>query len=128
MKRKHLFLTYGTLKRGYGNWRHYIACDPEHVYLGEFQTPPNYTLFDGGFPVVERGGHTSIQGELFEVADPHSIDGIFNLEGCHSQVQGDPTNWYDFDQVETPYGPATMFVMNSGESHRNKILPSGKWI
>jgi gamma-glutamylcyclotransferase (GGCT)/AIG2-like uncharacterized protein YtfP len=124
---KRLFLVYGTLKAGHGNGEYYMG-HPSTKFLGEFTTPPNYTLYDGGYPIVERQGNTSIQGELYEVSDTESIDGIFGLEGCHSQIQGHLNNtFYDFDMVDTPHGKAVMFVMDKGRSKRNHIIQSGKW-
>lgn len=122
---KKLFLVYGTLKQGHGN--HRIIAHPSTKFKGTFATPPNYTLFDGGFPVVERGGETAIQGELYEVSDAETIGDVFGLEGCGSMEQHNPANWYDFDLIDTPEGEAVMFVMDFQESGRKQIIKSGKW-
>lgn len=118
-----LFFTYGTLKENYHN--HYILGDAKP--LGEFTTEPKYSLFDGGFPVVERDGNTAIKGELFLSKNPNNIQSVFNLEGCSSQKQNDPRNWYDYDLIDTPHGKAVIFVMDKGKSGRSKELKNGIW-
>lgn len=120
---KTIFAVYGTLKKPYGN--HYLLNGAK--FLGTHVTNPNYTLFDGGFPVVERGGETAIHCELYETNNPSQIQRVFDLEGCSSQVQGHSSNWYDFDRIETPHGEAVMFVMDNGTSGRKSILNSGVW-
>ena len=127
MKRKKcLFFVYGTLRSGYGN-NAYITEASSYEYLGLFETQPDYTLYDGGFPVVERGGSTSIKGELYLVNDVSAIENIFNLEGCR-QIKGHRDNWYDFDEIKTPFGTAVMFVMDKGNSGRVRVLTSGEWV
>lgn len=120
---KCLFFVYGTLKAGYHNHYHLGSAK----FLGNFTTEPKYTLYNGGFPVVERNGDTAIQGELYLCENERNIDYVFSLEGCDSQIQGDPHNWYDFDKIETPHGEAVIFVMNDGKSGRDQILKSGIW-
>jgi len=117
------FAVYGTLKRGRNN--NYLLGASE--YLGTFQTAPAYTMFDGGYPVVERDGTTPITYELFKCNSTRIKESIFALEGCHSQIQHDPNNWYDFDKIETPHGEAVIFVMDKGASGRNHIVNSGNW-
>lgn len=119
-----LFFCYGTLKKGYGNHEGRLS---DAKALGEFTTESKYTLFDGGFPVVEREGNTAVQGELYLSNNPRKIQSVFDLEGCSSQKQHDPSNWYDYDLIETPYGKAVFFVMDKDKSGRTKVLNSGKW-
>lgn len=118
------FFVYGTLKRGKHN--NYLLSRTR--YLGTAKTEPVYTLFDGGYPIIERGGTTAIYGEVFETEDEEIINQVFRLEGC-SRIQHDPKSWYDFDILETPFGEANMFVMDTGKSGRgeSKILTSGVW-
>jgi gamma-glutamylcyclotransferase (GGCT)/AIG2-like uncharacterized protein YtfP len=130
---KQLFLVYGTLKGNHGN--HYIISHPTTKFLGKFTSPASYTLFDGGFPVVERGGTTPITGELYEVNDENTRNRVFSLEGCMPPDKAlsvydnehSPDNWYDFDHIDTPHGKAVMFVMNEGESGRSNVIESGIW-
>lgn len=118
-----LFAVYGTLKAAYGNHRLLRTATPK----GEFQTEPVYTLFDGGFPIVERGGTTSIHCELYYTDDQEVIRNVFGLEGCSSQTKGNPNNWYDIDEIDTPHGKAVIFVMDKGRGDRTRIVESGNW-
>ena len=117
------FACYGTLKKNHGNF-HYVK-DAE--YLGEHITEPLYTMYTGGFPVTERGGNTAIHCEIYETSDPEIIKDVHGLEGCESQIQGHPSNWYDFDLTQTAWGDARIFVMDKGKSRRTQIVSSGKW-
>lgn len=119
-----LYFVYGSLKSQYGNHR-VLGNNPE--FKGEFSTKEIYTLFDGGFPVVERGGETSIKGELYLVSDKEDILNVFSLEGS-TPIQGSSENWYDWDKISTPHGEAVIFVMNEGASGRKDILESGEWL
>lgn len=118
-----IFFVYGTLKKGYGN--HVYLKDAE--FLGEFETPKSYTLYDGGFPIVNRGGETSIKGELYKTSDPKAIRNTFGLEGCYSMTKGHPNNWYDIDYLDTPFGQAVIFVQNPGQHQRTAVIESGRW-
>lgn len=130
MSDKTIFAVYGTLKNGYMNQIRTGLNTAK--FLGEFVSPPNYTMLDGGYPIVEREGDTSIHCELYETDNERVINSVFQLEGC-SKTQGHQGNWYDFDKVKTPYGEAVMFVMNKGANSKGntgygrKVLPSGKW-
>lgn len=118
-----IFAVYGTLKAAYGNHRLLRTAES----LGTFKTEPVYTLFDGGFPIVEREGSTSIHCELYKTEDPAVIQNVFGLEGCSSQTKGNPNNWYDIDEIDTPHGKAIIFVMDKGISQRSRIVKSGNW-
>lgn len=117
-----IFFFYGTLKQGFYN--DYLTKNME--YLGEFTTIPRYTLYDGGFPVVERGGETAIKGELYLCSNTAEAQEIFELEGCTGE-QGNPRNWYDFDMLDTIHGKAVMFVMDKGKCMRTQIIKEGVW-
>lgn len=118
-----LFCVYGSLKQNSYNNR----CLGNAKFLGEFITKPEYTLFDGGYPVTERDGNTAIHCELFYSDNPSSIQRVFDLEGCSSQIQYDKNSHYDFDEIDTPHGKAVIFVMDKGKSNRTQILNSGIW-
>jgi gamma-glutamylcyclotransferase (GGCT)/AIG2-like uncharacterized protein YtfP len=119
------FLTYGTLKRNHGN--HHLLQAPGVEFIGNVETEPNYTLFDGGFPVVERGGNTSIKGELYKVTNPEVVNRVNALEG-YSGERGHESNWYDTDEVVLANGiVADMFVMDKGQSGRTAVVESGQW-
>ena len=115
---------YGTLKRGHGNWGHYL--NNEHVkFLGTALTEPKFKMFNGGFPIVEENGETSIHIEVFEVNNENVIKHINNLEGYYGE--NNPKNWYHTIEIDTPYGKANMFVMESHKHNRTEILKNGKW-
>jgi len=118
------FFVYGTLKKG----KHNNRVMGRAAFLGEAKTEPVYTLFDGNYPIVERGGETAVVGEVFETEDESTINGIFSLEGC-SREQHNPKSWYDYDKIETPFGEAVIFVMNKDKSGRGQhlVLNSGEW-
>lgn len=118
-----IFAVYGTLKSKHGNHRGRLN---KAEFLGVFRTPTSYTLLDGGFPIVERGGDTSVEVELYKTDDENAIQSVFSLEGCDRE-QNSPSSWYTYDLLETPFGQATMFVMNEGRSGRNKKIESGVW-
>ena len=119
-----LFFVYGTLKKGWGNHRNHLS---KAEGLGDFQTEPVYTLYNGGFPIVERGGSTSIKGELYRATDEDEIRSTFALEGCSSRTKGNPNNWYDIDYIDTPHGKAVIFVMDKGTSGRKTVVENGNW-
>jgi gamma-glutamylcyclotransferase (GGCT)/AIG2-like uncharacterized protein YtfP len=116
------FAVYGTLKRGFHN--NYVLGNAKCI--GTFVTKPEYTLFDGGFPVVERGGDTAIHCEVFETDSPQIVNRVNDLEGC-TGIKGHPDNWYDIDEVETPFGTANMFVMDKDCSGRKNKITTGIW-
>lgn len=117
-----LFFVYGTLKAGYYNNRLLKKAE----FLGTHATEPVYTLFDGGFPIVERGGKTSVKGEVWKATDDETIFDVFRLEGCKRE-QNAPGSWYTYDKIDTPYGEAHIFVMDEGKGGRNTIINTGVW-
>lgn len=123
-EREVIFAVYGTLKSNHGNHR---CLGDEAEFLGTFITEPIYTLLDGGFPVVERGGDTAIHGELWKVRNERDIANVFGLEGCESQIQGHEDNWYDFETVKTEFGDANIFVQDQGQSNHGPKITSGIW-
>jgi gamma-glutamylcyclotransferase (GGCT)/AIG2-like uncharacterized protein YtfP len=121
---KQLVAVYGTLKKGYGNHRRIDS--PTTKFIGEIKTPPIYTLYDGGYPAIEREGNTSIHCELYEVNDSQVLKQVYDLEG-YSGTPGKHNDFYDVDKIPTPYGEAEIFVMPKGHSGRTKIIENGKW-
>lgn len=117
-----IIAAYGTLRKGWGNHRLLETSR----FLGEYKTEPNYIMFDGIFPIVEREGNTSIHVELYETDDQDVINRINWLEHCTGK-KGHSDNWYDLEFIETEYGLAQMYVMNKGKSGRKQILENGKW-
>jgi gamma-glutamylcyclotransferase (GGCT)/AIG2-like uncharacterized protein YtfP len=122
MTKKVIFFTYGTLLSNLHN--HYLL--EETKFLGEHKTEPEYTMHSlGGFPCVKLEGTTSIVGELYETDDEDIINSINSLEGFHSK--GFKYNWYDVEEIETPYGNAHMFVMLGDKYSDAPVIESGDW-
>jgi len=113
-----IFFVYGTLKKRFSN--HYLLQDAS--FLGAHKTEPIYTLYDGGFPIVCRNGETAIQGELYQTDDQSIINRVFALEGYSPESKN---NWYELDIIQTLFGEAGIFVMDS--CTRKKIITTGKW-
>lgn len=125
-KRKEILLcTYGTLRLGHGNYHAYLEGASEH--LGTFQTEPKFTMYgkNAGFPVVVDRGSTSIEYDLFRVTDNSVLRGVHGLEGFRG-IKGDPSNWYDITEIETPFGTAYMYVMHK-DLRPDSIIESGNW-
>lgn len=77
-KTKHYVFVYGTLKTG--GYNHSLMGNSKS--LGEAITVgANYTMRDGGFPMVASQGDSHVKGELFEVTDPEVLQRLDWLEG-----------------------------------------------
>jgi len=70
---------YGTLKRDGGAYR--LMQEAGAKFLSSTQTVPEFTMYQGGFPMVKEGGHTAIKGELFEFEALEDIIGVDRYEG-----------------------------------------------
>lgn len=116
------FAVYGTLKRNHGNHGYLGSAK----FLGVIHTDPVYTLWDGPYPIVTRGGSTSIECEVYQTDNEEEISDVFRLEGCKRE-QDAPGTWYTYDKITTPYGEANIFVMNEGKSGRKISIESGVW-
>jgi gamma-glutamylcyclotransferase (GGCT)/AIG2-like uncharacterized protein YtfP len=119
-----LVAVYGSLRQGFGNHGLLSGSD----FLGEFTTEPKYTMYSlGGFPAVVVDGDTALKVEVYSVTPDVKKD----LDGLEGYVPGRKDNFYDAIEIETPYGNATMYVMD-GESRQNylagrNIVASGDW-
>lgn len=114
---------YGTLREGWGNGERLLKGQGK--FLGIHNTEPNYTMYTtGGFPIVSPKGNTSIEIEVYEIADNDVLRRIHALEGC-TGIVGDPQNWYDLMPIETPFGEAYMYVQPNYKS--NRVIESGNW-
>ena len=117
-----LIFVYGTLKKNFGN--HSVMG--ESTFLGKFITPAKYTMLScGGFPAVTLNGNTAIHGEVYNVTSEKDLARIFRLEG-YSGIKDSPENWYDVEEVETPYGIAQMFVWKNNK-YDLEIVKTGIW-
>lgn len=119
---KTLLCVYGTLKAGYINSIYLSNSN----YLGEFWTPKEYAMYNiGQYPAVvkvdkkdERARH--ILTEVYEVDDIILAD-IKILEGFHG-VRGAKENYYDMQQIQTPFGIAEIFLYNREPFNKTLIF------
>jgi len=88
----HRVFVYGTLKRGHGNWHHFLKDDA--AFVGHAITVKEFSMIAGGFPVVLDcdGNRGQIKGEVYDV-DDETLRRLDGLEGFRGE--GDPTNMYD---------------------------------
>jgi gamma-glutamylcyclotransferase (GGCT)/AIG2-like uncharacterized protein YtfP len=88
----HRVFVYGTLKRGHGNWFHFLKDDA--AFVGHAITVKEFSMIAGGFPVVLDcdGNRGQIKGEVYDVNDK-TLSALDGLEGFRGE--GDPTNMYD---------------------------------
>lgn len=120
-----LLAVYGTLKQGFHN--HRLLNRPGVKFLGAYKTEPRFTMVScGGFPAVHCQGSTPIHTEIYSVESPEAVEMIYRLEG----YSGTPTNkggknWYDVEEVETPFGSASMFVFRGVPAR--PVVKSGNW-
>lgn len=120
-----LVAAYGTLRNGHGNWRWHLQGNS--TFLGTYKTEPRYTMYGkgAGFPVVVDKGDTAIEYDVFAVHKASALKSVDSLEGCN-HPQGHPSNWYDFEMIDTPHGKAKMYVMHT-EGSRSNVIESGNW-
>jgi gamma-glutamylcyclotransferase (GGCT)/AIG2-like uncharacterized protein YtfP len=123
-----LVLTYGTLRLNHGNFR---GCIKPYMDRGQarhiatIKTPAEYNMYSlGGFPGVVKGGETAITADLFEIESPECLQGLNYLEGHVSR--DNPRNFYNTTDVETEFGTALMYVLDSGRGE-DRIVASGDW-
>ncbi|HAS5577629.1 TPA: gamma-glutamylcyclotransferase [Vibrio cholerae] len=110
---QHLVFVYGTLRHGESN----------HTYLqhsqllGQFETKPEYALYDlGAYPGLVEG-HQSVHGEVYLV-DEHTLAQLDILEDVPVE--------YRRDTIETPFGTAWIYIYQ--ETHRlHSLIDSGDW-
>ena len=124
-KEKRLYAVYGTLKRGHGNYRHFLKNN-KSTYLGTTKTKPEFTLYSlGGFPGIKKGGDTAVEIEVFEI-DSHLIEeGIDNLEG-YTKESNPENNFYNKEVIDTKFGKAFIYIYNYSIDNNRKI-ENGIW-
>ncbi|MET0026391.1 MAG: gamma-glutamylcyclotransferase family protein [Candidatus Thiodiazotropha sp.] len=105
---------YGTLRKDQVN--HYLLEAAQ--LLGFHTTAPIYKMFDlGSYPGVTKGGHTAIQGEVYEV-DTRVMAELDQLEGY-------PVD-YTREYIPTPWGRAWIYLYRRSLRDWN-VIPSGVW-
>ena len=112
---------YGTLRRGFGNYRRLLEGNSR--FIGEAATPAEFTLLDlGSYPGLVRGGETAVHGEVFEV-DAATLARLDRLEGHPS--------FYERQGLTVQLGSETVqvqgYVLPESYRRRCDTIPSGVW-
>lgn len=121
LKKKILVAVYGTLRRGFGNYMHYLS---KEKYIGQYETDPIYTMYSlGAFPGVVKNGQTSIVMEVFEI-DTNKLASLDGLEGYRGMGRN---NMYNREKIKTPYGDAFTYIYNNKHTDGLEEVESGDW-
>lgn len=118
-----LVAVYGSLRKGLHN---YNALDmDEEEFLGEFDTPPVYSMFavSPSFPGLLEGGSTSIKMEVFQVS-AEKLSDLNGLEGYYTPNAA--TNMYNRITIDTPWGQAYTYIYNCNVG-KSQLVESGDW-
>ena len=119
-ERNNLVAVYGTLRKGAGNHNHFLR---NAELKGEFSSEPIYNLYNlGGFPGLRENGNTSVKMEVYAVND-NEADLVDSLEGY---VKGRQPHFYDKKEIETPWGPASVYLYVR-EVEAQHLIESGDW-
>ena len=111
---QHLLFVYGRLRIGGPN--HHLLEDSE--YLGQYETEPNYQLFDvGSYPAVALGSGRVI-GEMYRVSDETLAQLDVLLEAPVELAR---------ETIETTYGTAWIYLYH-GEGQLDEAITSGNWL
>ena len=117
----HKIFVYGTLLRGFGNWR--WALKDRAEFIGERETLPAFTMINlGAYPGVISHGDEVIKGELFEVTDASVMRDLDRLEGH--------PNFYIRTSIKLSDGEdAEMYVLNRAWNYGDhaNVVASGSW-
>ncbi len=118
----HRIFVYGTLLRGFGNWK--WALRDRANFIKEDTISGFVMLHLGGFPGIIKGtGGEVVKGEIFEFTNPEVLEELDRLEGH-------PT-FYVRTPVTTESGEAVeVYVLNRAwqeERDTNRVVPSGSW-
>lgn len=120
---KHKIAVYGSLRKGLYNYERHLKTSK---YLGEFDTLPEFSMFDlGSYPGLKVGGSTSIKMDVFEVTEEVLSD-INNLEG-YSETNPEYNTFYDRITIDTPYGQAFTYIYIPDTESKEKVY-SGDWV
>lgn len=111
-----LVAVYGTLRRGEGN--HGLMRGAEFVGEADINGFAMHSL--GGFPAIYPQEDTIIKAEVYRVSDNQ-------LEGPLDSLEGHP-NWYRRVLIDTPYGQAWVYVMQSDRYKGYPVVESGDWV
>lgn len=109
---------YGTLQLGCANNRILVAGGAR--FSGPALTVPTFTLRaygHGGFPVMSRGGATSVMGEVFEINHK-------TLADC-DRLEGHP-RFYQRETIELADGSEALAYLQE-ETPRFPLIEDGNW-
>jgi len=110
---QHLVFVYGTLRKGESN-HHYLM---NSQLLGEFLTPPQYTLYDlGAYPALIEG-KKSVLGEVYLIDDPIL---------CQLDELEDVPVEYRRESLETSFGRAWIYLYQNTYNLSDEIT-TGDW-
>jgi len=121
-KNNKLVAVYGSLRKNMHN--NYTLGKSE--YIGSFNSDPIFTMYSIGdrYPAVISEGSTSILMEVFSV-DKEVQKKLDHLEG-YSESFDKNNNYYNKEEIDTPYGKAFVYLFNNDVSNLEKI-ESGDW-
>jgi gamma-glutamylaminecyclotransferase len=107
---------YGTLLAGEGS--HHLL---EHARrVGEACTHPEFTLYDLGlYPGLVHGGHSAVEGEVYEVDEP-TLAALDRLESHPEFYRRTAIRLATGDAVET-------YLLTAQQVAGHPIIPSGSW-
>lgn len=114
-----LVFVYGTLKKGFSNYPHYL--EGKSALLGRHTTEAVYQFRNlGSFPGVELSGSTAVKGEVYQVGD-----GVMNMLDW---LENYP-KMYNRKEIDTEWGSAWMYYLNpnSNWTGRGEFIEDGIW-
>jgi gamma-glutamylaminecyclotransferase len=104
-----------------------LAGQPAHGLLagarfaGRAQTPPCYTLLDGGdFPALVLGGTSAVEGELYEVGDAETWARLDDYEGHPGSFQRTVIALAGGTRVQC-------YLLDASQAAGWAPIPSGSW-
>jgi gamma-glutamylcyclotransferase (GGCT)/AIG2-like uncharacterized protein YtfP len=116
---KYRIFVYGTLLRGFGNYRRLL--EKQATFITEAETPPTYTLLHlGGFPGLIAEGTTAVKGEVFEFDSDGVLQGLDWLEGHPTFYTRTPIKLADGTDAET-------YILNLTGKHSYRAVENGSW-
>lgn len=112
---------YGSLMKGLHNHKYFLK---NAEYLGQFESEPEFTLFDiGSFPGLKKDGTTSILMEVYNI-NKDILKLIDGLEGYNKDAIN--TSHYKRLIMYTPYGFVFYYVYNASTTNYKEVK-EGNW-
>lgn len=115
-----LYAVYGTLRRGFGNHRHYLDNE-DCEYLGQQHIGPGFKMVSlGGFPgVIPDANAGEVVIEVFRVNSKDRERALDGLEGY--------PRFYGKIIVDTKWGKANMYTLDEARYGGYNPVPNGDW-